>query len=471
MEKPGIKIRLIKFPKTSPAPPTPGFASLPPPGIPTPVENQNRSLYVGDLDPRVTTADLLHVFSGAGKVTGVRVCSDAVTGESLCYGYVNFENAQDAKKAMLLLNHTVLKGKSMRIMWHDRNPITRKTGVGNLFVKNLDRSITGASLQDAFQKFGTVLSCKIAADENGKSKGFGYVQFEKNESAMAARDAMHDTMLLGKKLHVTQFVRKSQWLAAKELKSINLYVKNLAEDLTEGALVKKFSEFGMVESAIIMRDTDGKSKGFGFVSFSSPEEARKAAMSLNGAPSGSKNLFVGRAQKKAERKELKEKARSANVYVKNLNPLVNDAILAAHFSSCGEVVSKKVMHYDNGLSKMFGFVTFSSPVEAERAVRALHGSKLLGRRLYVAVAQRKEDRLKALQEQFSLSKTAKMTPAPWFTADPAGHCVVEASISPLTHSSLDPWSDELCCPLNSSNGMADFVRLMLKETNLPTACP
>ncbi|KAL9273496.1 Polyadenylate-binding protein, cytoplasmic and nuclear-like protein [Drosera capensis] len=49
------------------------------------------SLYVGDLDPRVTTADLFH----DEKVTAIHACTDAITGESLCYGYVTFGTAQD----------------------------------------------------------------------------------------------------------------------------------------------------------------------------------------------------------------------------------------------------------------------------------------------------------------------------------------------------------------------------------------
>lgn len=87
----------------------------------------------------------------------------------------------------------------MRIMWCEREPISRKTGIGNLFVKNLDPSITSARLQEIFSKYGTVISCKVA-EENGKSKGYGFVQFDSEDSAMEALDAVHGTMQEGKKL-------------------------------------------------------------------------------------------------------------------------------------------------------------------------------------------------------------------------------------------------------------------------------
>lgn len=87
----------------------------------------------------------------------------------------------------------------MRLMWSQRDPLVRKIGVGNLFVKNLDSSITSAHLQKLFCQFGNILSCKVA-EENGTSKGFGFVQFDSEASAMAAIDHLHDTMVQGKKL-------------------------------------------------------------------------------------------------------------------------------------------------------------------------------------------------------------------------------------------------------------------------------
>ena len=57
-----------------------------------------------------------------------------------------------------------------------------------------------------------------------------------------------------------------------------------------------------------MKSEEGKSKGFGFVSFDTPEEAQVAVDDLNGKDLEGKTLYCGRAQKKAERQaELKKK--------------------------------------------------------------------------------------------------------------------------------------------------------------------
>lgn len=86
---------------------------------------------------------------------------------------------------------------------------------------------------------------------------------------------------------MSKFVKKTERKEAPvESKFTNVYVKNLGEDLTEDLLREKFSEFGKVGAVVIMKDRDWKSRGFGFVNFDSPDDAKKAVEALNGAMLG-----------------------------------------------------------------------------------------------------------------------------------------------------------------------------------------
>lgn len=373
------------------------------------------SLYVGDLHTDITEAMLFEKFSTAGPVLSIRVCRDLITRRSLGYAYVNFQQPGDAERALDTMNFDLIKGRPIRIMWSQRDPSLRKSGVGNVFIKNLDRSIDNKAMYDTFSAFGNILSCKVAQDENGTSKGYGFVHFETEEAANKSIEKVNGMLLNEKKVYVGRFIprkEREKELGEKAKLFTNVYVKNFGEELTEDQLRQMFEQFGPITSYKIMSKDDGKSKGFGFVAFETPEAAEAAVETLNGKELvEGKLLYVGRAQKKAERQqELKRKFEAlklerlnryqgVNLYVKNLDDTIDDERLRKEFSPFGTITSAKVM-MEEGRSKGFGFVCFSSPEEATKAVTEMNGRIVGTKPLYVALAQRKEDRKAHLTSQY-----------------------------------------------------------------------
>lgn len=377
------------------------------------------SLYVGDLHPDVTEPMLFDIFSHVGPVASIRVCRDAVTRRSLGYAYVNFHNMVDAERALDTLNYSDVRGQPCRIMWKHRDPSIRKTGLGNVFIKNLDKQLDNRHLNDTFSAFGNIVSCKVAMDERGESKGYGYVQYETKEEADRAIAKVNGMLICDKKVFVGAFVPKQERekQVDPEQSFTNVFVKNLLPDVDVDQLKEMFAGFGAISSAAVMKAEDGTSKCFGFVDFESHEAAVKAVDGMNNKEIGEKTLYCGRAEKKykreseqrrkmeAARAERNAKFQGVNLYVKNLDDNVDDEKLRKEFSAHGTLVSAKVMTDDKAVSKGFGFVCFSSPDEATRAVTGMNGQMLNGKPIYVALHQPKEVRKAQLQAQFAQRQT------------------------------------------------------------------
>ena len=411
---------------------------------------QFASLYVGDLVPEVTEDVLYQVFNTIGPVASIRVCRDSVTRRSLGYAYVNFHSVQDAERALETLNFSNIKGHPCRIMWSHRDPAVRRSTASNVFVKNLDKNIDNKALHDTFGVFGNILSCKIAQDPDGKSRGFGFVHYETEEAAKLAIEKLNGMKIGTKTVFVGLFQKHAEREDGTPKQFTNVYMKHIPDSWDDERVKAALEEFGPVTSFVVK--VDPKGRRFAFANFEDFDQAKACVDALHGRDMRTDaekaaelteeekekleeekdddlytyQLYCTRAQNKSERQaELKSKfaASSANsssaslkapggnnLYIKNLSETVDDDGLKEMFETFGEITSAKVMRDEKGESRCFGFVCFVNSEDATRAVTDMHLKLVGGKPLYVGLHEKKEQRIERLQSRYRVPQGGMMQP-------------------------------------------------------------
>ena len=319
-----------------------------------------------------------------------------------------------------------IKGKACRIMWAQRDPQVRRSGLGNLCIKNIEGRFEPRSLWEICSMFGPVLSLKIPSGKDGKPLNYAYVQYESENAAKLAAEHLNslDEENTGKAIVVETYIRRVE----RPKVWTNIYFKNIPASWTSETLSAICQPFGKVTSVEVPKGADGKTKGYGFCNFENQNEAEACVTALNDrdvyedpaiavkalttpdykddkAEVSSKKLFAGRFKTKTERqRESREQyallrndtSKLTNLYVRNLpSESFDDEALRKLFAPYGSITScKVVVDPSTKLFKGYGYVAFATREEAENAKSKLHNhiDPVTGKRLYVSWHEAKDIR-------------------------------------------------------------------------------
>jgi polyadenylate-binding protein len=97
------------------------------------------------------------------------------------------------------MNNATLNGKQIVL---NKKKDSDWDSTANILVKNLPKDITQQALFDLFKEYGKISSCKIETMKEGVSKGFGYIQFDKADSAQNAIKSMNNSKVGDKEILV-----------------------------------------------------------------------------------------------------------------------------------------------------------------------------------------------------------------------------------------------------------------------------
>jgi len=227
------------------------------------------------------------------------------------YGFVCFQNAEDANKAVKAGS---LNGMQV-IRYQVRDARELQKSYNNIYVKNFNPAWTKEKLQEIFSRYGEIKSCVIMSQKSkkdGEERPFAFVCFDKEGDAAYGRQAadnavveLHDKELDGFKLYVQPAipadqrqaqVQRDQIRFKNSKKKCNLFVKNFPPNYTKERLAELFGQCGEIESIKVIEGAseDGRPQGVrAFICYKQPDSATSArARFHNQQLEGGKNLYV-----------------------------------------------------------------------------------------------------------------------------------------------------------------------------------
>jgi len=300
-------------------------------------KSSSSNIFIKNLDKAIDNKALYDTFSSFGNILSCKVAMDGNM-QSKGYGFVHYESEEGAQEAINKVNGMLLNGKKVFVGKFERR--SDRPGAGgakftNVYVKFIPAEWTESKFEQEFGNFGKITSLLLQKSADGKHKGFGFVNYENHEEARrAVDDGSRLSGEAGKTLFVDRFQKKAERSAllakkyddlrrekSEKYRNLNLYIKNLDDDVDDAKLREMFVPFGDITSAVVMKDEKNNSKGFGFVCFGNSDDATKALNEMNGKMTGSKPIYVNRAQRKDERRMQLESQFQANLAGQRMQPM------------------------------------------------------------------------------------------------------------------------------------------------------
>uniref|UniRef100_A0A8C5QJE4 Nucleolin n=1 Tax=Leptobrachium leishanense TaxID=445787 RepID=A0A8C5QJE4_9ANUR len=244
-------------------------------------ERDSRTLFIKNLPYSTSSEDLQEVFENAKEVRLPTGKDGSSKGE------------EDANKALEEKQGTEIEGRAIFLDFtgsKSQNAGGRKSGPQGdsktIVVNNLAYSATEDILQEVFEK---ATSIRIPQGNQGRPKGFAFVEFSSLEDAKEAMESFNNTDIEGRSVRLEFSTGGGPQGGGRggSTQTKTLFVKGLSEDTTEETLKEAFD--GSIIARIVTDRDTGASKGYGFVDFSSADDAKAAKEAMeDGEIDGSK---------------------------------------------------------------------------------------------------------------------------------------------------------------------------------------
>ncbi|XP_055601353.1 ELAV-like protein 3 isoform X3 [Uranotaenia lowii] len=326
-------------------------------------EDSKTNLIVNYLPQQMTQEEIRSLFSSIGEVESCKLIRDKVTGQSLGYGFVNYQRVEDASKAINTLNGLRLQNKQIKVSF--ARPSSEAIKGANLYVSGLPKNMLQADLESLFSPFGRIITSRILCDNitgeetlpysspsgdtsPGLSKGVGFIRFDQRIEAEKAIKELNGTIPKGSSEPITvKFANNPS--STKTVLPLAAYLGPQAARRFPGPIHHPTGRYSAVPNYRYSPLTG--------------DLLANAMIPTNAIANGS----------------------GWCIFVYNLAPETEENVLWQLFGPFGAVQSVKVIKdLQTNKCKGFGFVTMTNYDEAVVAIQSLNGYTLGNRVLQVS---------------------------------------------------------------------------------------
>ncbi|RRT43598.1 hypothetical protein B296_00056308, partial [Ensete ventricosum] len=243
-------------------------------------------VFVGGLDKSAVEKDLIEVFGVFGEIQSVRIVRNPVTQKSKGYAFIHYANIDHAKKALTeLKDGTEVRGKQVGISASQDND--------TLYLGNICKTWTKEQVIETLKRYGIEqLEDIILPDDpknEGKTKGFAFLEFNSHSDAMAAFQRLRKPdALFGRDRSAKVSFAENSMHPSEEvtLQVKTVYIESIP-DFWDGKKIKEICQrYGEVEKVQLFKKSTTKKKNFAFVEFTSRESAVACMEGVNSAQIG-----------------------------------------------------------------------------------------------------------------------------------------------------------------------------------------
>lgn len=267
-------------------------------------ERDNRKIFVKSIPAHYNETDLkqfIFQYSPLVSLQEIRIIRDD-NGNSRQFAFIDMASHKDALALVNELNNKPIDDKHIITCAISKPPKEGQNDSRTLFVNNLSYLTTKEKLNEVFGVYGNILDIRLITNQQtGKPRGYGYIEFQNEESIELAINEQKLIEIDGRRIQI----QKSQ--SVNKIRNVIKYVAhvtNLDYKLKESELEQFFieNEPEITNENIIgikiAKNNNRRSKGFGFVEFDTIKSLTKA-LALSGKELGNRSIIIKEANNNA----------------------------------------------------------------------------------------------------------------------------------------------------------------------------